>query len=128
MSYYFNKNSALDFCQTIENVTAILGQEGFGVLSVIDVQAKIKEKLGKDILRYTILGACNPTYAFRALQVEPHIGTMLPCNVIIRELEDGIIEVSAVNPVASMQAVGNPALLETAEIIQGKLKKVIAAI
>jgi uncharacterized protein (DUF302 family) len=128
MSYYFNKNSALDFFQTIENVTAILGQEGFGVLSVIDVQAKIKEKLGKDILRYTILGACNPTYAFRALQVEPHIGTMLPCNVIIRELEDGIIEVSAVNPVASMQAVGNPALLETAEIIQGKLKKVIAAI
>jgi uncharacterized protein (DUF302 family) len=128
MSYYFNKNSALDFFQTIENVTAILGQEGFGVLSVIDVQAKIKEKLGKDILRYTILGACNPTYAFQALEVEPHIGTMLPCNVIIRELEDGIIEVSAVNPVASMQAVGNPALLETAEKIQGKLKKVIAAI
>jgi uncharacterized protein (DUF302 family) len=128
MSYYFNKNTVLGFDQAIETVTAELGQEGFGILSVIDVQAKIKEKLGKDIPRYKILGACNPTFAYQALQAEPHIGTMLPCNVIIRELEDGKIEVSAIDPVASMQAVGNPDLQETAEIIQEKLKKVIAAI
>ena len=128
MSYYFNKNTVLDFNQAIETVTAELGQEGFGILSVIDVQAKIKEKLGKDIPRYKILGACNPTFAYQALQAEPHIGTMLPCNVIIRELEDGKIEVSAIDPVASMQAVGNPDLQETAKIIQEKLKKVIAAI
>jgi uncharacterized protein (DUF302 family) len=128
MSYYFNKNTVLDFDQAIETVTTELGHEGFGILSVIDVQAKIKEKLGKDISRYTILGACNPTFAYQALQAETHIGTMLPCNVVIRELEDGKIEVSAVDPVASMQAVGNPDLQKTAETIQEKLKKVIAAI
>jgi uncharacterized protein (DUF302 family) len=128
MSYYFSKNSKLDFDKTIEAVTVALEQEEFGVLSVIDLQAKIKEKLGKEIPRYKILGACNPTFAFLALQAEPHIGTMLPCNVIVRDLEDGKVEVSAVDPVASMQAVGNPDLYETAEKIKEKLKRVIAAI
>lgn len=128
MSYYFNTTTTADFDEAITIVTAELGKEGFGVLSEIDLQAKIKEKLGKDIPRYKILGACNPVFAFEALQAEPHIGTMLPCNVIIRELEDGITEISAINPVASMQAVGNPELHETAGLIQEKLKKVIAAI
>ncbi|MCF6267669.1 MAG: DUF302 domain-containing protein [Desulfuromusa sp.] len=128
MSYYFNKITNLKFDEAITVVTTELGKEGFGVLSEIDLQGKIKEKLGKDIPPYKILGACNPIYAFAALQSEPHIGTMLPCNVIVREVEDGKVEVSAINPVDSMQAVGNPDLQETAGLIQEKLKKVIAAI
>lgn len=128
MSYYFNKITNLEFEEAITVVTAELGKEGFGVLSEIDLQGKIKEKLNKDIPRYKILGACNPVFAFEALQAEPHIGTMLPCNVIIREVDDGKVEVSAINPVDSMQAVGNPDLQETAELIQEKLKRVIAAL
>ncbi len=128
MSYYFNKITNLAFEEAITVVTTELGKEGFGVLSEIDLQGKIKEKLNKDIPRYKILGACNPVFAFKALQAEPHIGTMLPCNVIIREIEDGKVEVSAINPVDSMQAVGNPDLQETAGLIQAKLKKVIASL
>ena len=128
MSYYFNKITNLGFAEAITVVTTELGKEGFGFLSEIDLQGKIKEKLGKDIPRYKILGACNPVFAFEALQVEPHIGTMLPCNVIVREVDGGQVEVSAINPVDSMQAVGNPDLQKTAGLIQEKLKKVIAAI
>lgn len=127
MSYYFNTVTTLDFDEAITVVTAELGKEGFGVLSEIDLQGKIKEKLGEDIPRYKILGACNPVFAFKALQAEPHIGTMLPCNVIVRELDGGKTEISAINPVDSMQAVGNPDLQETAGLIQEKLKRVIAA-
>jgi len=128
MSYYFNTITTLSFDEAIPAVTSELQKEGFGILSEIDVQGKIKEKLDEDIPRYTILGACNPLYAFKALQAEPHIGTMLPCNVVVRELEDGQTEVSAINPVDSMQAVGNPDLQEIASLIQAKLQKVIAAI
>jgi len=99
MSYYFNKITNLEFDEAITVVTNELGKEGFGVLSEIDLQGKIKEKLNKDIPRYKILGACNLVFAFKALQAEPHIGTMLPCNIIIREVEDGQVEVSAINPV-----------------------------
>ena len=128
MSYYFNTVTTYDFEEAITNVTSELVKEGFGVLTEIDMQGKIKEKLGKDILRYKILGACNPTFAYRALQAEPRIGTMLPCSVIVRELDDGKIEVSAINPVASMQAIDNPEVKETAVLIQTKLKAVIAAL
>ena len=128
MSYYFNKITNLDFEEAITLVTTELGKEGFGVLSEIDLQGKIKEKLDKDIPRYKILGACNPVFAFKALQAEPHIGTMLPCNVIVREVDDGKIEVSAINPVDSMQAVGNPDLHAVAGLIQAKLEKVISAL
>jgi uncharacterized protein (DUF302 family) len=128
MSYYFNTVTTFDFDEAITVVTAELGKEGFGVLSEIDLQGKIKEKLGEDIPRYKILGACNPGFAFKALQAEPHIGTMLPCNVIVREVDGGKTEISAINPVDSMQAVGNPDLQETAGLIQGKLKRVIAAL
>jgi len=128
MSYYFNTIMTLSFDEAIPAVTSELQKEGFGILSEIDVQGKIKERLGEDIPRYTILGACNPLYAFKALQAEPHIGTMLPCNVVVRELEDGQTEVSAINPVDSMQAVGSPDLQEIASLIQAKLQKVIAAI
>ena len=128
MSYYFNTVTTFDFDEAITVVTAELGKEGFGVLSEIDLQGKIKEKLGEDIPRYKILGACNPVFAFKALQAEPHIGTMLPCNVIVREVDGGKTEISAINPVDSMQAVGNPDLQETAGLIQEKLKRVIAAL
>ena len=128
MSYYFNKITSLGFEEAITVVTNELEKEGFGILSEIDLQGKIKEKLDKDIPRYKILGACNPVFAFEALQAEPHIGTMLPCNVIVREVDDGKVEVSAINPVDSMQAVGNPALHEVAGLIQAKLEKVITAL
>lgn len=128
MSYYFNKVSNLGFEEAITVVTAELKKEGFGVLSEIDLQGKIKEKLDKDIPRYIILGACNPVFAFEAILAEPHIGTMLPCNVTVREVDDGKIEVSAINPVASMQAVGNSSLHVVAGLIKGKLEKVITAL
>jgi uncharacterized protein (DUF302 family) len=128
MSYYFNKITNLEFDEAITVVTNELGKEGFGVLSEIDLQGKIKEKLNKDIPRYKILGACNPVFAFKALQAEPHIGTMLPCNIIIREVEDGQVEVSAINPVDSMQAVGNPDLQDVAAEIQARLERVITTL
>ena len=128
MSYYFNKITTLEFEEAITVVTTELGKEGFGVLSEIDLQGKIKEKLNKDIPRYKILGACNPVFAFKALQTEPHIGTMLPCNVIVREVEDGKVEVSAINPVDSMQAIGNPDLQGVAAEIQARLERVITTL
>ena len=128
MSYYFNKITTLEFEEAITVVTTELGKEGFGVLSEIDLQGKIKEKLNKDIPRYKILGACNPVFAFKALQTEPHIGTMLPCNVIVREVEGGKVEVSAINPVDSMQAVGNPDLQDVAAEIQARLERVITTL
>ena len=128
MSYYFNKITTLEFEEAITVVTTELGKEGFGVLSEIDLQGKIKEKLNKDIPCYKILGACNPVFAFKALQAEPHIGTMLPCNVIVREVEDGKVEVSAINPVDSMQAVGNPDLQDVAAEIQARLERVITTL
>ena len=128
MSYYFNKITTLEFEEAITVVTTELGKEGFGVLSEIDLQGKIKEKLNKDIPRYKILGACNPVFAFKALQAEPHIGTMLPCNVIVREVEGGKVEVSAINPVDSMQAVGNPDLQDVAAEIQARLERVITTL
>lgn len=128
MSYYFNKITSLGFEEAITVVTNELEKEGFGILSEIDLQGKIKEKLDKDIPRYKILGACNPVFAYKALQAEPHIGTMLPCNVIIREVDDGKVEVSAINPVESMQVVDNPDLRKVAAAIRAKLEKVITAL
>jgi uncharacterized protein (DUF302 family) len=124
MSYYFSKVLNVAFDDAIDQVTANLQKEGFGVLTEIDVQATLKKKLNADMLRYTILGACHPTVAHQALQVEDKIGTMLPCNVIVQEKTDGV-EVSAVDPIASMQAIANPALKAIAELVQAKLKLVI---
>jgi uncharacterized protein (DUF302 family) len=109
-------------------VTEELKKEGFGILTEIDVKATLKSKLDVDFQQYRILGACNPSYAYQALQAEPHIGTMLPCNVIVQELEDGRVEVAAVDPLASMQAIENEALQSIAEVIRLKLKKVIVQI
>ena len=126
MSYYFEKNLASSFEKAISDVTEELKKEGFGILTEIDVTATLKKKLNVDFPKYTILGACNPPFAYKALQAEPKIGTMLPCNVIVQELADGTIDVSAVDPLASMQSIRNPELQAVAEEIQLKLKKVIA--
>jgi uncharacterized protein (DUF302 family) len=125
MSYYFSKKLHVTFENAISRVTEELKKEGFGILTEIDVTATLKKKLNVDFRSYRILGACNPPFAYRALQAEPRIGTMLPCNVIVQELDDGEIEVVAVDPLASMQAIQNEELQVIAEEIQMKLKKVI---
>ena len=126
MNYYFQKtlfNHGFD--EAIEKVTEELKKEGFGILTEVDVQATLKKKLNVDFRKYRILGACNPPFAYKALQAELNIGTMLPCNVVVMEMDDGKVQVVAVDPKASMMAVENEALLAVAEQIQQKLKKVI---
>lgn len=125
MKYYFNKTVKGTFEDVIDTVTQGLKEEGFGVLTEIDVTATLKEKLDIDFKKYRILGACNPPYAYKALQAEDKIGTMLPCNVIVQEIEEGVFEVAAVNPMASMQAVENKKLSKVAEEITDKLEKII---
>ena len=125
MSYYFSKVVNEDFDKAIEKVTSKLKEEGFGVLTEIDVKATLKKKLDVDFKKYKILGACNPPFAYKALQSEDKIGIMLPCNVVVEENNDGKVEVSAVDPVASMQAVKNESLGSIAEEVRSKLKKVI---
>lgn len=126
MSYYFSKTLNLSFEEAVSKVTAELAKEGFGIMSEIDVKEALKKKLGVDFRSYRILGACNPPFAYRALQLEDKIGTMLPCNVVVQEHAPGKVEVSAVDPVASMQAIDNPKLRDVAEEVQAKLKKVIS--
>jgi uncharacterized protein (DUF302 family) len=125
MSYYFAKKIQSTFEDALTRVTDVLKTEGFGIITEIDVRATMKAKLNVDFRNYKILGACNPGYAHQALMLEDKIGTMLPCNVIVQELEPGQVEVSAVDPIASMQAVQNPGLGKVAIEIQEKLKKVI---
>jgi uncharacterized protein (DUF302 family) len=125
MSYHYSKKLDLPFDQAVARVIEALKGEGFGVLTDIDVKATLKSKLGEEFRPYRILGACNPQLAFRALKLEDKIGTMLPCNVIVQEHNGGGVEVSAVDPVASMQAINNPGLAEVAEEVQAKLKRVV---
>ena len=125
MNYYFNKTLNEDFDKVIEKVTKELKKEGFGILTEIDVKETLKKKLDVDFKKYKILGACNPPYAHKALEAEDKIGTMLPCNVIVQEIEEGTVEVAAVNPMASMQAVENEKLNEVADEITSKLEHVI---
>ncbi len=126
MKYYFNKTVNGSFEETIERVKEELKKEGFGVLTEIDIKATLKNKLDVDFYNYKILGACNAPFAYKALQAEDKIGTMLPCNVIVQEKEVGTIEVSAVDPAASMQAIHNDTLGEVATEIRAKLKNVIS--
>ena len=124
MSYHFSKRLDVPFDQAVSRVTEALKREGFGVLTDIDVKATMKAKLGEDFRPYRILGACNPQLAYRAFKLEDKIGTMLPCNVIVQQHADGTVEVSAVDPVASMQAIENPRLAEVANEVR-KLQSVI---
>jgi uncharacterized protein (DUF302 family) len=125
MSYYFNKIVDLTFEEAIKKVTEELKKEGFGVLTEIDVTGALKKKINVDFRKYRILGACNPKFAHKALLEEDKIGTMLPCNVIVQQRADGKIEIAAIDPIASMQAIKNEKLGEIASQIQSKLKKVI---
>ena len=125
MEYYFSKLLNTSFEEAIILTTEALKEEGFGVISEIRMHEKLKEKLNVDFKRYTILGACNPSFAYKALQAEDKIGTMLPCNVLVIEQGQNKIEIAAVNPIASMQAITNPALGDVAEQVTNKLKNVI---
>ena len=126
MSYYFSKTLDCDFDEAISRATAALKDEGFGVLTDIDVAATLKKKIDVDFRPYRILGACNPKLAHQALETEDKIGTMLPCNVVVQDAGNGKTEVAAIDPVASMQAVDNVRLKEAAAEVQGKLKAAIA--
>ena len=128
MSYHFSKTVDMDFDTAIARTTEELKKEGFGVLTEIDVKATLKKKIDVDFRPYRILGACNPALAHQALTHEDKIGTMLPCNVIVQQHEDGSVEVSAIDPVASMTAVKNENLGGVATQVQGKLKAVIDAL
>ena len=125
MKYYFSKTLVMPFDEAVTKTIDELKKEGFGILTDIDVQKTLKNKLDVDFRKYRILGACNPPFAYKALLAENKIGTMLPCNVIVQEADEGKTEVAAIDPIASMQAVDNPSLGDIALQVQTKLKKVI---
>lgn len=125
MSYHVSKTVDMRFDEAVSTVTEVLKKHGFGVLTEIDVQATLKKKLDVDYRPYRILGACNPQMAYQALQAEDKIGTMLPCNVIVQQREDGKVEVSAVDPVSSMQAIDNPKLASIAGQVRDMLRQVV---
>lgn len=125
MAYYFTKIVNYDFATAIEKVTEELKKEGFGILTEIDVKETFKKKLNIDFKKYRILGACNPVFAHEAIQKEDKIGVMLPCNIIVQEHESGTVEVTAVDPAATMMAIKNDALSSTASQVREKLNKVI---
>ena len=128
MSYHNSKIVAYSFDDAIVKVTGELKKEGFGILTEIDVKETLKKKIDVDFRKYKILGACNPTFAYKALQVEETLGVLLPCNVVVQEKEGGKVHVSFVNPLESMQAVKNPALEEIAKEVSSKLEKVLESI
>jgi uncharacterized protein (DUF302 family) len=125
MSYYFSKILSMSFDDAVARVTTELNKKGFGVLTEIDVREALKKKLDVNFKKYKILGACNPFFAYKALQMEDKIGTMLPCNVIVQEISEGVVEVAAIDPIASMQAVDNTELRSVAEQVQALLQKMI---
>ena len=125
MAYYFSKLLSADFDEAVERTTEALKREGFGIITEIDVQQTLKKKINVDFRPYRILGACNPALAHEALKLEDKVGTMLPCNVIVQAASRGQVEVAAIDSVASMKAIENPALLESARVIRSKLEKVI---
>ncbi len=125
MRYYFAKTLNTDFDEAVRRTTEALKQAGFGIITEIDVTDTFKKKLGIDFRNYRILGACNPKLAHEALEIEDKVGTMLPCNVVVQEIGAGRVEVAAIDPVASMQAIENPRLREAAAAVQKKLKGVI---
>ena len=129
MEYYFNKTlKNLSFDKVVDKTTQALKEEGFGILTEIDIKTTLKNKLDVDFPNYKILGACNPAFAHKALLAENKIGTMLPCNVIVRETENGNIEVAAVDPIASMMGVKNEDLGEIADEVRNKLKKAVGSL
>ena len=128
MSYYFARTIKASFEDAVSRTREALKAEGFGVITEIDVQKTLKSKIDVDFRPYLILGACNPAMAYEALQVEDKVGTMLPCNVVVQQLAEGRVEVAAIDPVASMQAIGNPALTEKAGEVGAKLQSALGRI
>ena len=126
MTYYFSKTLGPGFDDAVRRTVDALKEEGFGVLTDIDVKQTLKNKIGAEFRKYRILGACNPKLAHEALQLEDKIGTMLPCNVVVQETPDGKVEVAAIDPVASMMAIENPRLGETARLVREKMQRVVA--
>ncbi|HET9459914.1 MAG TPA: DUF302 domain-containing protein [Sphingomicrobium sp.] len=127
MSYYFATRTSLGFDEALTAAREALKAEGFGIISEIDIKSTLKQKIGVDFRPYVILGACNPALAHEALQIEDKVGTMLPCNVVIQDL-GGEVEIAAINPVASMQAIDNDRLKKKARLVADKLDRVIAAL
>lgn len=128
MYYYTTTLKGVPFDEAITRVTEALKEQGFGVMTDIDIQATMKKKIGADMYKYRILGACNPHFAYKALTYEDKIGTMLPCNVIVQEKEDGVVEVSAVDPIASMASVNNEGLGAIAGEVAGMLRQVVESL
>ncbi len=125
MSYYFSKTLPVSFEDAVRRSIEGLKQEGFGIITEIDVKETFKKRINVDFRNYRILGACNPTLAHEALQLEDKVGTMLPCNVVVQDIGGGRTEVAAIDPAASMQAIENPALKRAAEQVGARLKKFI---
>jgi uncharacterized protein (DUF302 family) len=125
MKYYFSKIISKTFDDAVKLITEELKTEGFGVITEIRMHEKLKEKLEVDFKKYTILGAYNPAFALKALLLEDKIGTMLPCNVLVIEKENGQIEIAAINPVASMQSISNPELYDVAHKVSQTLRNVV---
>jgi len=128
MGYYFSKILPLAFEQAVKRTTEALKEGGFGIITEIDVKDTLKKKINVDFRNYRILGACNPALAYEALQIEDKVGTMLPCNVVVQEIDGGNTEVAAIDPVASMQAIDNQRLKQAADQVRAKLKKVIESL
>jgi uncharacterized protein (DUF302 family) len=125
LNYYFAKTLSAGFDDAVRLTTEALKREGFGIITDIDIRDTLKKKINIDFRPYRILGACNPSLAHEALQIEDKVGTMLPCNVVVQDKGNGVTEVAAIDPVASMQAIDNPRLKKAAERVRAKLKAVI---
>ncbi|MDF1571767.1 MAG: DUF302 domain-containing protein [Bacteroidales bacterium] len=125
MNYYINKTIRAGFDEAVEMVTEALKEKGFGILSEIDISEKMREKMDIEFRKYKILGACNPPFAYKALQHEDKVGTLLPCNVIVQEVGDQLVEVAAVDPVASMVSISNPGLTRIAEEVRDIFEEMI---
>lgn len=128
MEYYLASTLPISFEEALEFAEHALEQEGFGIISRVDMQAALKNKIGVDFQPYTILGACNPKLAYDALLIENKVGTMLPCNVVVQEVGAQKIEIAAIDPVASMQAIKNPELIAAAKEVRTKLSRVIESL
>jgi len=128
MTYYLSRTSGRPFDEVVEDTIAHLRAAGFGVLTDIDVQATLQAKIGAQMGRYRILGACNPQLAHSALQLESRLGVLLPCNVIVREIGNGRVEVASIDPVSSMERTGNPALAAVAADVRRKLASVVESV
>lgn len=128
MSYYHSRRVKIDFENTISAVTESLKKEGFSVLTQINIAEKLKEKIGINFRKYVILGACNPSLAFLALQAEDKIGVMLPCNIVVQEKAPGNVEIAAIDPVGFMHEIDNPSLNAVASEVSRKLKRVVDSV